>query len=76
MTSVSELVRKRWPCAISSCAHLGEVVDLAVEDHLDAAVLVADRLIAGGEVDDAETAMAEADPAVEIVAAGVRTAVS
>ena len=75
MTSVSELVRKRWPCATSSCADLGEVVDLAVEDDPDRAVLVAERLIAGREVDDAQPAVAEADAAVEIVAAGVGTAV-
>ena len=46
---------------------LGEVVDLAVEDQPHRAVLVGDRLVAGGEVDDAEAAHPEhrAGPRVE-----------
>ena len=37
-------------------AQLAIVVDLAVEDDPDGAVLVADRLVAAGEVDDAAAA--------------------
>ena len=40
-------------------AQLAEVVDLAVEDDPDRAVLVVDRLVAGREVDDAQPAHAE-----------------
>jgi len=40
-------------------AQLPEVVDLAVEDDPDAPVLVGDRLIAAGEVDDGEPSHAE-----------------
>ena len=42
-------------------ADLGEVVNLAVEDDLDRAVLVRERLIARGQIDDAQAPMAEAD---------------
>src|SRR5262249_14249776 len=38
-----------------------EVVDLAVEDDLDGAVLVADRLIASGQVDDRQATVDETD---------------
>ena len=55
-------------------ADVGEVVDLAVEDDLDRPVLVAERLIAGREVDDAQPAVAEADPRVDEIAGGVRAA--
>ena len=41
------------------------VVDLAVEHDEHAAVLVRDRLVAAGQVDDAEAAHAEADPALD-----------
>ncbi len=44
---------------------LAVVVELAVLDDLDAAVLVADWLVAGLEVDDRETARGEADTAVD-----------
>ena len=37
----------------------GVVVDFAVEDDPQGAVFVAERLMAGGEVDNAETAHAE-----------------
>src|SRR6185436_11995071 len=43
-------------------AELLEVVDLAVEDDRDAAVLVVDRLMSGRDVDDAQPPHAEADP--------------
>ena len=44
---------------------LAVVVELSVLDDLDASVLVADRLVAGLEVDDRETARGEADAAVD-----------
>ena len=56
-------------------ADLGEVVDLAVEDDLHRSVLVADRLVAGRQIDDAQPPVAEPDGAVEIVAAGIGPAV-
>ena len=41
-------------------AHLLEVVDLAVEDDADRAVLVEQRLLPGGEVDDREPPVRQA----------------
>ena len=55
--------------------NLSEVVDLAVEDDPDCPVLVGQRLIAGGEIDDAETPMAEADAGADEEAVGVRSPV-
>src|SRR5262245_27063103 len=52
-----------------------EVVDLPVEDHHDAAVLVVERLLARREVDDREPAMPEADARLEVGAPLVRPAV-
>ena len=52
-----------------------EVVDLAVEDDADAAVLVEQRLLAGGDVDDRQPAMAEADARLDVDAALVGAAV-
>jgi hypothetical protein len=57
-----------------TAAQLGAVVDLAVADQLDVAGLVADRLVAGRQIDDAETPLAQRDPFVPVVAAAVRTA--
>ena len=55
---------------VSVCLQLGaqleEIVDLAVERHPDRAVLVAHRLPAAGQVDDAEPALAEADVALDV----------
>jgi hypothetical protein len=56
-------------------AELEVVVDFAVEDDLDAAVLVAEGLGAAAEVDDAEAAVAEGDGAVTVVAEAVGAAV-
>ena len=57
-------------------AHLREVVNLAVEDGPDGAVLVGQRLIAGRQIDDAQPAMAQPDPGGDVVAGRVGTAVS
>ena len=52
-------------------AQVAVVVDLAVEDGDDRAVLVEDRLVAAGEIDDAQTARAERDAVVREVALAV-----
>ena len=54
---------------------LAEVVDLAVEDDDDRAVLVVDRLVAGLEVDDAQPLDAEPHLALHVQAARIRPAV-
>ena len=56
-------------------AQLAEVVDLAVEHHDDVAVLVDHRLLAGGEVDDRQAAVAEADAGLDVQLALVGAAV-
>ena len=69
ITSVSEWsVRQRVPAErLELGADLGVVVDLAVEDELDRAVLVRHRLHRRvGEVDDRQPAEAEADAAVVV----------
>jgi hypothetical protein len=50
-----------------------EVVDLAVEDDDDRAVLVEQRLLSGGEVDDRQAAVTESDARFEMQPALVRT---
>ena len=59
MVSVSVSRVERVPAGVELRAQLAIVVDLAVEDHPDRAVLVADRLMAAGEIDDAQPAHAE-----------------
>jgi len=51
-----------------------EVVDLAVEDDRHRTVLVEQRLLAGGEVDDRQPPMRERDAGLEVVAPFVRAA--
>ena len=53
--------RKTWPRALEVAPQLAVVVDLAVEDDPDGAVLVGDRLMAAFEVDDAEPAHRQAN---------------
>ncbi len=53
----------------------GEVVDLAVEDRPDRAVLVGERLMAAGQVDDRQPAKPQRGVVVAVVARVVRTAV-
>ena len=50
------------------------VVDLAVEDDDDRAVLVVERLLARGEVDDRQSAVAKPDARLEVQPLAVRTA--
>jgi hypothetical protein len=51
------------------------VVDLAVEDHDHRAVFVEQRLLAGGDVDDGQAPVAEAQAGLDVQAAFVRAAV-
>src|SRR5947208_17146080 len=51
------------------------VVDLAIEHHPHGTVLIADRLLAALEIDDAEPAHAETDVAADKDAVIVRTAI-
>jgi hypothetical protein len=57
---------------IGAC--VGVVVNLAVERHPDAAVLVRHRLLARGQVDDAQPAMGEGGRRVAVKAGLVRSA--
>ena len=75
ITSVSPRERSSWPRRASSLAQLAEVVDLAVEDDGDGAVLVRDRRIAGDEVDDREAVLGDHRAAAGEAAARVRAAV-
>src|SRR5574340_1120750 len=52
------------------------VVDLAVKDDRHRAVLVEQRLLAGGDVDDGKPPMGERDARPEVVAALIRPAVA
>ena len=56
------------PGALEPRSELAKVVDLAVADDPDALVLVGDRLMAAGEVDDRQAAHAEQHLAVQVVA--------
>src|SRR5262249_27105292 len=53
-----------------------KIVDLAVQDHPNRVVLIADGLIPGSEVDDAEAPMAKTDSLIgaDVAARGVRAA--
>ncbi len=68
MTSVSDAVRKRCPRAFEPGPQLAEVVDLAVENDRDAAVLVEDRLVAARQVDDRQPPHPERDRSVDEIA--------
>jgi hypothetical protein len=58
-----------------SVAQLRVVVDLAVLDDVDGAVLVGDRLVPAGEVDDREAARPDPRIAIDVLAAAVGAAV-
>src|ERR1700692_3884498 len=57
-------------------AQLLEIVDLAVKHHPDRAIFIADRLVAGTKIDDAEPAHADPARAVDVIAVIIRTAVA
>ena len=61
--------------ALQALAQLAVVVDLAVEDDRDRAVLVEDRLVAGREVDHAQALDPEPDAGIDVQSARVRAAV-
>src|SRR6185436_20319839 len=68
-------VRAETPAArFEAAAQLAVVVNLAVERDREAAVVGGDRLMAVLDVDDAETAHAERDGAVDELSAVVGTA--
>src|SRR5450432_1485037 len=58
------------------CAQRLVIVDLAVEDHPERAVLIRNGLMAGAEVNDAETAHADGAAAFDMEAFVVRTAMA
>ena len=55
-------------------AQLTVVVDFSIEDEGDRLVFVGERLIATGDINDAQTAHGQADIAVDEVAGAIRTA--
>ena len=66
---------ERVPLLLELAADLGEVVDLAVGDHLDGAVLVGERLLPAGEVHDRQPAHRQRDARQLDAALFVRAAV-
>jgi hypothetical protein len=52
-----------------------EVVDLTVEHHRHAAVLVVERLLSGGQVDDGKAPVPQPDSRLDVQPAAVRAAV-
>ena len=67
--------RERVPGALQAGAQLAVVVDLAVEDDRDGSILVEDRLIAGRQVDDAQTLDPKPYAGVDVKASRVWAAV-
>jgi hypothetical protein len=59
------------PLGFEPFSELLEVVDLAVEDDLDRAIFVADRLVPAGQVDDGQTTMRQTDPRLDPEALGI-----
>ena len=55
-------------------ANIGMVVDFAVEDDPDRSVFVREWLLAGAQVDDAQSPMRESGKGVDVQAGFVRTA--
>src|SRR5262245_30955752 len=53
-----------------------EVVNLAVEDYEDRFILVADRLLTAGHVDDRQSGNSESDGAFDVVTDAVRSTVT
>ena len=75
MTSVSDVVAKRWPRFFNSSRRAStSPSDFAVEDDYVLPIGAVHRLIAGCEVDDSQPAMPEPHVAVFVVALTVRTA--
>ena len=53
-----------------------EIVNLPIEDNPDRAIFVRERLMAAGEIDNAETVEAEPDVAVQVESVIVRSAMA
>ena len=47
-------------------AQLGVVINLAIEKNLNAVVFVSDRLVAAGNIDDAQPSMTEPDAGTHV----------
>jgi len=62
--------------SLEDLGQLAEVVDFAIEDDAERAALVGDRLLAGGEIDDLQPAVAESNGSVDEVAFLVGPAVA
>jgi hypothetical protein len=52
-----------------------EVVDLAVEDHHDATVLVVQGLLTRSDIDDRQAPVAKTDPGLNVITTVIRAAV-
>ena len=74
MVSVSQAAAIAVPGLFQLRAHGGVIEDFAVVDDPQAAVLVGHRLLASGQVDDAQAAMAQMSPSVLMVTEGIGTA--
>ena len=61
ITSVSELVRNRWPLLFQLRAQFLEIVNLAVENYPDGFFGVGHRLMAAGQIDNGKSAETETD---------------
>ena len=72
---MSPLERSVMPLGFQPPPQRGVVVDLAVEDRPDRAVLVGERLMAAGQVDDRQPPEPQCGMVVAIVARVVRPAV-
>ena len=64
MTSVSEEVRKVWPCCSELSPEFDEVINLAVEDHRHRLVFVGHGLAPAGQIDDAQAPEAQSQTVV------------
>src|SRR5712691_8015724 len=63
-------------CALKQRANLGVVENFAVVGDPERAILVGHRLVAGGEVDDAQPAVAKSGIGIDVVAEVVRSTVA
>ena len=62
MTSVSVSVVNMWPRCSRGGSKRAVVIDLAVQDEHNRAILVVDGLVASDEIDDTQSLDPEADP--------------
>ena len=76
MTSVSQLVLKMWPARLERRPKLAKIVDAAIEDDGDRAVLIVHRLVSAGGINDGETSMPERNAWRDQIAFAVRSAMA